>query len=629
LQSIRLAENDNAEEYYDDDYDDDEYDYDEDNDTTFAPLDRPRQRQNNSPSRRVRGGSDLEYSNQASSIDDEEETTGNFWSNPESSLDPAPPLARRPSSQSTGLVPTTNKRRPPPRRRTTFRSGIPEPPPPVTDFYNRLFWYGFDPTQENANDSPADKTMFGGTKGKFNGLAYMYDGGLTMPDNQRRRQPRKTNRNREFGDDDEDYWDEQEYDDYIDHDNNYDDKVCSSDSSSRNVTPPYDSPSMRASRNIPVPPKPSARRRPRRKRPRIEDVDDFDRPSSGRGTSRQSPVASWFDVEMEQEDDDYSVGRRRRRSDPREDDADKPLNPFEIFFGLNRQNLNRQAEVYNRQMGLEQSPPQGRRQRRRSRGRPGFAYPYDAEEDDHSDTPPVAEFETVLEQEDFIIDVKASKGREGEKPKKASVDQASPSPPAKRELSWEERSMAIERVPPADVQAWGPSGDLGIDARSNAISEATQDILAAQRRVEAKEAIVEKRREELSILKVDTELERKRLSQQRGDPRRIQQLLRELDSDVEDVARAFRYAQLQLQTARDELAEIETRHWAVLSFYNSTQVGNGIEEAFREFEESEPVVRRMREKQMEEERKKEEERMQAEAAEGFESDREESDDVSL
>ena len=217
----------------------------------------------------------------------------------------------------------------------------------------------------------------------------------------------------------------------------------------------------------------------------------------------------------------------------------------------------------------------------------------------------MAEFETVLEEdkEEDFIDVKASSRRAGDaRPEGATDDKSvSSSPPAKRELTWEERSMAIERVPPPDVPAWGPKGDLGMDARSYAISEATQDILAAKRRVEAKEASVEKRREELSILKVDTEMDRKSLRQQRGDPRRIQQRLRELDEDVEAAARDFRYARMQLDAARTELVEVEKRHWAVLSFYNPAQAENGIEEAFREFEESEPVGRWFREKRMEEE----------------------------
>ena len=48
------------------------------------------------------------------------------------------------------------------------------PPPFFKDFYDRLFWYGFDSTETTG---AADKTMFGGTRGKFqhDKITYMSD----------------------------------------------------------------------------------------------------------------------------------------------------------------------------------------------------------------------------------------------------------------------------------------------------------------------------------------------------------------------------------------------------------------------------------------------------------------------
>ena len=46
------------------------------------------------------------------------------------------------------------------------------PPPFFKDFYDRLFWYGFDSTETT---SAADKTMFGVTRGKFHGLDLLQD----------------------------------------------------------------------------------------------------------------------------------------------------------------------------------------------------------------------------------------------------------------------------------------------------------------------------------------------------------------------------------------------------------------------------------------------------------------------
>lgn len=378
------------------------------------------------------------------------------------------------------------------------------------------------------------------------------------------------------------------------------------------VTPPFDQPPLRASKSTPVPPRPSARRRQKRRLQQYPaEEEEYHEP-------RRSQVSSWFDVDAQVDDDDADDNyvndddtnprKRQRRSESRNDE--KPLNPLEIFFGLNRENLSRQAQEYNRQMGLDNDVPRRQRSRQRPK-RAGFAYRYNDDDDDDADNddydPPVAELETILVEDAIAAD--DAKRPNVPTPMKPSSNTS----PNKRQLTWEERSMARERVPPADVPAWGPNGDLGIDARSHAISEATQDILQAQRRVKVREEKADKSREELSILKVDAELERQSLSRQRGDPRRIQQLLRDLDLKIEDAARALRYAELQLNTAREELAAVEARHWAVLSCYIPSQVENGIDEALRELEESEPAARRFREKRIEEERKREEEKKQAES----------------
>lgn len=539
-----------------------------DGDDDLVSLDRPRRQR-----RRAEEWDDYPEDDYEDEIDEslEEGSSGNFWSNPTNDLDD-PRLTKK--------VARRTERRPPPtrrskKRRTTFRSGIPEPPPPVSDFYNRLFWYGFDP--DEAADSPADKTMFGGTKGKFNGLAYLYDGGLTLPPSQRRRKSRAL----PYRDDDDDDEDLEAYKgEYIER------------TAPRGDTPPYDSPRPRRSdREVSVSSRPSTRRSRRRQQLRNGYMDNGVQDNEDR--NRQTDIASWFDV-----DDDEEEGNS--------------FNPFDIFLGRNRQSLSRQAEEYNRSMGLDGEnslePRNGRRRRNPQRSRrPGFAYPYNAQEDDDDDR--VVEIETILEE-----------GNAAEKSSDAEV----PPPVRRQEMTWEERSLAMERVPPANIPAWGPSGALGVDARTHAITEAVQDIIEAQRRVEAKEARVEKTREELSILKVDAELERKRLQQKRGDPRRIQELMRELDLDVEDAARAFRYAQLQLQTAREELNDTETRHWGLISFYDPTQAKNGIEEAFRELEESEPAVRRVKEKMLEEERRLEVEGQAANGG-GEQADKEEAE----
>jgi len=69
-----------------------------------------------------------------------------------------------------------------------------------------LFWYGFDPDETT---STADRTMFGGTKGKFNGLDLLSDlndnrsGG--KKNNSKRRQQKRSNDDDEEEEDDDDY----------------------------------------------------------------------------------------------------------------------------------------------------------------------------------------------------------------------------------------------------------------------------------------------------------------------------------------------------------------------------------------------------------------------------------------
>jgi len=60
---------------------------------------------------------------------------------------------------------------PPTRSRSSFRSGAPPPPRPVKQFYDKLFWFGFDPDVTR----PTDRTMFGGTRGKFNAMDLLSD----------------------------------------------------------------------------------------------------------------------------------------------------------------------------------------------------------------------------------------------------------------------------------------------------------------------------------------------------------------------------------------------------------------------------------------------------------------------
>ena len=104
--------------------------------------------------------------------------------------------------------------------RQTFRSGNPPAPMIMKDLYDRLFWYGFDPDETT---TAADKTMFGGTKGKFNGLGLLQD----INEGPRRSERRRAGRRRRLDDNyyyegDDDMEDEYvEYTEYGDENDEY------------------------------------------------------------------------------------------------------------------------------------------------------------------------------------------------------------------------------------------------------------------------------------------------------------------------------------------------------------------------------------------------------------------------
>jgi hypothetical protein len=563
---------------------------------------------------------DIFEEDEAEFDDAPEEEVGNFWSNPMKGFDPIPDPQTRPSprrrTRRDGVEDTMPSSTATPHRRqnrrqskpskTTFRSGTPSPPKAMEDLYNRIFWYGFDPADTS---SPADRTVFGGTKGKFNGLAYLQEGAGVKPSEKRSRRIRPRNRDS----DGESDWEDTDDDFYETDSSSYQEEPTDEEERPttqyrQQVTPPYDPPRPmpRAPTSVPVSPRREKRRatrdqgyedddndddsKGRRRAPRnrsYEDDDDDAYDSAGDWVS--SKVSSWFQWDEEEEDDEENEaprrGRRKRKPDS---SSSSPFKVLDVFFGLNRDRLDEKANMYDRQMGLRGNEDWSRatKENPRRQRRKGYAYPYV----DEDEATPVADYGVVGDEEPF-----PDASREDTAPKrgdKAEEKEAAP----KRQLSWEERALAVERVPPAGIPAWGPTGDLGMDVRTKAISDALEDIIGATREGTEKELKVEQAREDVAILKVDAELERKRLRRSRQDPRVIQDKLRRIDRKVDDAARALRYAQNVLQMIRDDISELKARHWAVLSFYSPDLAEESVKDAIRELEQNEPAARRYRDK---------------------------------
>jgi hypothetical protein len=540
---------------------------------------------------------DIYEEDEAEFEDEADEDVGNFWSNPMKAFDPIPDPQTRPSPRRRtrrggveDTMPTStatphrreNRRRSKPSK-TTFRSGTPSPPQAMEDLYNRIFWFGFDPAETT---SPADRTVFGGTKGKFNGLAYLADGVGARPSEKRSRRIRP--RNRDFdGSDGESDWEDTDDDYYETDSSSYQaeptDEERPTTQFRQPVTPPYDPPRPmpRAPTSVPVSPRREKRRAPRNRGYDDDDDDDDDGAFNGDWVSNQ--VSSWFNSDQDEKDDEEKEDPRRGRKKRRPDSSSSsPFKVLDVFFGLNRDRLDEKAEMYDRQMGLRSNEDWSRatKEKPRRQRRKGYAYPYV----DEDEAPPVADYGVVGDE--AIEDAASEEG--------VKVEEKEAAP--KRQLTWEERALAVERVPPAGIPAWGPTGDLGMDVRTKAISDALEDIIGATRDVAEKESKVEQAREDIAILKVDAELERKRLRRSRQDPRVIQDKLRRIDREVDDAARALRYTQNVLQKIRDDLSELEARHWAVLSFYSPDLAEESVLDAIRELEQNEPAARRYREK---------------------------------
>ena len=353
------------------------------------------------------------------------------------------------------------------------------PPKPAKDFYERLFWYGFDPDE---SEGVGDKTVFGGTKGKFNGLSY-----LAASDGQPyRRQLPPSIRN------DESYYYDDEADMIYGDDEETEQEFYEiSQSRLRSVKPPNDFPYPRSEplRNT------ERRSRRRQRRSGIYDDDDDDDDDSASDWITKS-VSTWFTGDEYDYDGDGDRSTRRQRRRKASDWS--PFNVVDAFFGVDRDEMEYKADLYNERMGLRKSSRSPSRRRRSSSQslkdttsngtrRPGYAYRYDGNVDDSS---------TVVDLE-TTVDVKALENDVNESTQDNLTEETK-----KDERSWEERALAVERVPPADIPAWGPSGELPYDARTKAIMDALEDIQTAVLKVEAKEKKEALAREEITVLKV-------------------------------------------------------------------------------------------------------------------------------
>ncbi|KAL3816347.1 hypothetical protein ACHAXA_011447 [Cyclostephanos tholiformis] len=434
---------------------------------------------------------------------------------------------------------------PPTRSRSSFRSGAPPPPRPIKQFYDKLFWFGFDPDATG----PTDRTMFGGTRGKFNAIDLLRD---------REERQRRYRR---------------------DYDGDYDDGGGGSGNSSR-------------------------RRRRRRggSDPVIQDfgsVRDWDARKNGRGRVGGDAVGDdivddgafpfaddiiprppppgmpRYDIDARFDDDDYYLFGDVDEDDINFDGRGSRSGGRELQrrsrrgFGGGRQLRRRvdpRAEEYNRFLGLGPPPdvdddivmddeyrrfPSSSTSRRR---RKGFAYKYDGID--------------LLDDDGEYIDIEPLYAT------KSDLDMAREQSGVRssRRRSWEDRAIEMDRVPPINAVAWGPNGPVNESPLDIAAMDALRDIKKSKNYLERKEEDVEDAKEKVVNLKADVSFYENKLDGARGrEASKLEQELGYILRDVEEASLRLRLARAERDEASNRVSDLEERNWALLSEFEATK----------------------------------------------------------
>jgi len=402
---------------------------------------------------------------------------------------------------------------PPNRSRSSFRSGAPPPPNPVKNLYDRLFWFGFD----SDATQPADRTMFGGTRGKFNAMALLKD----REDRQRRRErpdgggrggsafyppdaapPRMSpyDVGREYRDE---YAAEAAYiaDDYEPR-LQEDDFYLSNEDFEREQWGGLERPGRQRGR---------ARGTQRRQRETDRRAVEYDRilaggGGGGGGDYLDPPIENYLELG----DDDY---------------------------------LNIPNGEYLEPNDMAPEPQYAPSRRRRK----GFAYKYDATDLFDSDDGEYIDVEARYPVDDPPAPPS---------PNNSNSDQARE---RRRRRSWEERALEMDRVPPQNAMAWGPDGPIkGENPLGRAAKKAIEKIEKAERALERKEERVDRAKEEVIGLKND------------ASDCANEQELGYLRQDIENASRDLRLARAEKDAAADRVIELKEQHWALLSEYEAT-----------------------------------------------------------
>ena len=392
---------------------------------------------------------------------------------------------------------------PPSRSRSSFRTGGPSPPRPIKGFYDKLFWFGFDPDVTR----PTDRTMFGGTRGKFNALDLLRD----RDERQQRRMMREMRRGgrdpviQDFGDAGSD-WDAKKFGKgRTGGDLTSDDQRFVADDMGR-MPPPPPFPG-----DMPPPGMPQYDIEP----------DFFDEELSRRGSSRR--------------------GRRneKRRGRRNNDVMDARAAAYERAIGVGPMDDDDYI-MMDEDDEYMPFPSEGRRRRRR-----GYAYKLDDEDFDDDE---FIDIEPTYASERETIPTR--RGRRSWEERALEMDRV----PPRGVAAWGPNGPVSD-----DVQAMAAMDAMEEIKRAKKFLEKKEDMVE-----DAKEEVV-------ALKADATFYEKQLDGVGGSAARTLEKELGSILRDVEDSQRMLRLARAERDAASRQVENLEARHWALLSEYEATQ----------------------------------------------------------
>jgi hypothetical protein len=349
---------------------------------------------------------------------------------------------------------------------SSFRNtlGPPEPPKLLQDFYKQFFWYGLDDEEADVENYDKKNRMFiGGTRGKFNALDILQQ---SKGKSKRRGIPSSTRKREKY-----DYYDEEEY---------LDSSTKKQGIFSTLFTPPNDALNRQVTSWLDADDDDDDDK---------DEVDDTYYRRNGRDRIQQQPTVVSDDY------DDVDSSPSFKDSQQREIFAKQ----YDQLFQVNAKQKATMPRTKENNMIYQQKEKNNIKDDYYYDDEDGFLD--DTHQKDKQVKPTVqneARLETLWntttkEQEATTLSRSMMKKQNTEIENLKNSSNTWNEDEHSLEIgnySWQDRADAQERIPPAGMEAWGPQGSLGIDARTQVKISIKQELQEAiQRKHQLKQTL--------------------------------------------------------------------------------------------------------------------------------------------